>query len=74
MDADQYVSIKIVAGFPKVAQLTNDYTLIVDVLRSNFYYNSTFCFCPTFHILFFICITKQFDFLTFSHMKKHFSQ
>jgi hypothetical protein len=33
MDADQYVPIKIVANFPKVAQLTTDFELIVDVLK-----------------------------------------
>lgn len=35
MDADQYVPIKIVANFPKVAQLSTDFDLIVDVLKSS---------------------------------------
>ncbi|KAI6178460.1 HTH La-type RNA-binding domain-containing protein [Aphelenchoides besseyi] len=35
MDADQYVPIKIVANFPKVARLSNDYELIVNVLRES---------------------------------------
>lgn len=40
MDTDQYVSIEIVAGFPKVSQLTSDYNLIVEILRSkiNFFF------------------------------------
>jgi len=33
MDADQYVPIKIVANFPKVAQLSTDFDLIVNVLK-----------------------------------------
>ncbi|CAK5090560.1 unnamed protein product [Meloidogyne enterolobii] len=35
MDADQYVPIKIVANFPKVAQLSTDFDLIVNVLKSS---------------------------------------
>lgn len=33
MDADQYVFIKTVSGFPKIAKLTNDFELIVKVLK-----------------------------------------
>ena len=33
MDKDQYVSIKVIAGFNQVKKLTSDYDLIVDVLR-----------------------------------------
>ncbi len=33
MDNDQYVPIRIIAGFPKVMRLTSDLALIVDVLR-----------------------------------------
>ncbi|CAD5210437.1 unnamed protein product [Bursaphelenchus xylophilus] len=35
MDADQYVPIKTVAGFPKVSKLTDDFNLIVQVLRDS---------------------------------------
>ncbi|CAD5207136.1 unnamed protein product [Bursaphelenchus okinawaensis] len=35
MDADQYVPIKTVAGFPKVSKLTDDFALIVQVLRDS---------------------------------------
>lgn len=33
MDNDQYVPIRIIAGFPKVKRLTSDFDLIVQVLR-----------------------------------------
>lgn len=33
MDADQYVMIRTVAGFPKIAKMTDDFDLIVRVLR-----------------------------------------
>uniref|UniRef100_A0A9J2PIP8 HTH La-type RNA-binding domain-containing protein n=1 Tax=Ascaris lumbricoides TaxID=6252 RepID=A0A9J2PIP8_ASCLU len=35
MDNDQYVPIGIIAGFPKVKRLTNDFNLIVQVLRES---------------------------------------
>ncbi|XP_065834404.1 la-related protein 4B-like isoform X2 [Oscarella lobularis] len=35
MDKDQYVSIKVIAGFNQVKKLTSDYDLIVDVLRES---------------------------------------
>ncbi|KAI6241285.1 hypothetical protein M3Y99_00354000 [Aphelenchoides fujianensis] len=35
MDSDQYVPIKIVASFPKVARLSGDFDLIVSVLRES---------------------------------------
>ncbi|KAF1770353.1 hypothetical protein GCK72_002171 [Caenorhabditis remanei] len=35
MDADQFVSIHVVAGFPKVRRLTNDVDLIVEALRDS---------------------------------------
>uniref|UniRef100_A0A915PFD6 HTH La-type RNA-binding domain-containing protein n=1 Tax=Setaria digitata TaxID=48799 RepID=A0A915PFD6_9BILA len=35
MDNDQYVPIRIIAGFPKVKRLTNDYNLVVKVLRES---------------------------------------
>ncbi|MFH4978271.1 hypothetical protein AB6A40_004980 [Gnathostoma spinigerum] len=35
MDNDQYVPIRIIAGFPKVKKLTNDFNLIVQVLRES---------------------------------------
>jgi hypothetical protein len=41
MDADQYVPIKIVANFPKVAQLTTDFDLIVDVLKCEPFYHQS---------------------------------
>lgn len=36
MDNDQYVPIRIVSSFPKVKRLTNDYNLVVKVLRGLF--------------------------------------
>jgi hypothetical protein len=36
MDANQDVSITTIASFPKVARLSNDYDLIVSVLRGLF--------------------------------------
>lgn len=36
MDNDQYVPIPIIASFPKVKRLTNDYNLVVKVLRGLF--------------------------------------
>ncbi len=36
MDNDQYVPIRIIAGFPKVKRLTSDYNLVVKVLRGFF--------------------------------------
>ncbi|VIO96118.1 Uncharacterized protein BM_BM5754 [Brugia malayi] len=35
MDNDQYVPIRIIAGFPKVKRLTSDYNLVVKVLRES---------------------------------------
>uniref|UniRef100_A0A1I7XNE1 HTH La-type RNA-binding domain-containing protein n=1 Tax=Heterorhabditis bacteriophora TaxID=37862 RepID=A0A1I7XNE1_HETBA len=35
MDADQFVPISIIAGFRKIVQLTNDYNLILQVLRES---------------------------------------
>lgn len=35
MDSEQYVSIEIVANFQQIKNLTNDYDLIVEVLRSS---------------------------------------
>ncbi|VDK86672.1 unnamed protein product [Litomosoides sigmodontis] len=35
MDNDQYVPIRIIASFPKVKRLTNDYNLVVKVLRES---------------------------------------
>uniref|UniRef100_A0A158Q803 HTH La-type RNA-binding domain-containing protein n=1 Tax=Elaeophora elaphi TaxID=1147741 RepID=A0A158Q803_9BILA len=35
MDNDQYVPIRIIANFPKVKRLTNDYNLVVKVLRES---------------------------------------
>ncbi|KAL3998608.1 La domain family protein [Acanthocheilonema viteae] len=35
MDNDQYVPIQIIANFPKVKRLTNDYNLVVKVLRES---------------------------------------
>ncbi|CAD6194752.1 unnamed protein product [Caenorhabditis auriculariae] len=35
MDQDQYVPITVIAGFRKITQLTNDYNLILQVLRES---------------------------------------
>lgn len=49
MDNDQYVPIRIIASFPKVKRLTNDYNLVVKVLRGFFLIIRTVVlafFCP----------------------------
>lgn len=40
MDADQYVAIETIANFNAVKKLTQDLTLIIDVLRGKFNYKS----------------------------------
>lgn len=39
MDNDQYVPIRIIASFPKVKRLTNDYNLVVKVLRGGVHFS-----------------------------------
>lgn len=51
MDNDQYVPIRIIAGFPKVKRLTSDYNLVVKVLRGISFFD-LFCYAEIYSGIF----------------------